>query len=281
MSCSKILVVEDEIALREGLTDLLDGAGYRVVAAEDGVATITLNIPERKNPLGPLMVNELLYAMDDAKEDDDVRVVVFTGTGEAFCAGGDLKQMSGGGDGPKLEPKGDYADLLLRFTTLGKPTVARVNGVAMGGGLGLVASCDFAIAQQSAKLGTPEVRRGLFPMMIMAVLARLVTRRRLLEMMLLGEKLSASDAARLELINRAVPDAELDAEVAALTTKLAGQSPTAMRMGLAAYHRMGDMKLAESVPWLQQQLFAVLGTEDAREGLSAFFEKRAPQWTGR
>ncbi|HJK92886.1 MAG TPA: enoyl-CoA hydratase/isomerase family protein, partial [Polyangiaceae bacterium LLY-WYZ-15_(1-7)] len=98
------------------------------VASADGVATITLNLPERKNPIGPAMVNELLYALDDAKGDDAVRVVVLTGAGNAFCAGGDLKQMGGGGgDGPKLAPKGDYVDLLLRFTTLGKPTVARLN----------------------------------------------------------------------------------------------------------------------------------------------------------
>ncbi len=251
------------------------------VRVADGVATVTLDNPQRKNAMGPAMVNELLYALDDAKEDPAVRVVVITGAGEAFCAGGDLKQMSGGGDGPALEPKGDYADLLLRFTTLGKPTVARVNGVAMGGGLGLVASCDFAIAARSATLGTPEVKRGLFPMMIMAVLARLVSRRRLLEMMLLGDKLSADEAARLELVNRAVDDDALDAEVDALVARLAAQSPTAMRRGLAAYHRQADLALAESVPWLQTQLFELLGTEDAREGLRAFFEKRAPEWTGR
>lgn len=254
---------------------------YIEVAHADGVLTVTLDNEARKNAMGPAMVNELLYALDDAKEEPEVRVVVLTGAGQAFCAGGDLKQMAGGGDGPKLEPKGDYADLLLRFTELGKPTIAKVNGVAMGGGLGLVAACDFAIAKRSAKLGTPEIKRGLFPMMIMAVLARVVSRRRLLEMMLLGDKLSAEHAERIELVNRAVDDEQLDAEVDALAAELAAQSPTAMRMGLAAYHRQGDLALAESLPWLQEQLFAVLGTEDAREGLAAFFEKRAPRWTGR
>jgi len=251
------------------------------LALSDGVLRITLSRPERKNAMGPQMVNELLYALDDAKDDPDVRVVLFTGAGKAFCAGGDLKQMSGGGDGPKLEPKGDYADLLLRFTTLHKPTVARVNGVAMGGGLGIVAACDFALAARSATMGTPEIKRGLFPMMIMAVLMRTVSRRRLLEMMLFGDKLTAAQAAEIELINRAVDDEALDAEVDALTAKLAAQSPTALRMGLAAWHHQADQDLADAVPWLQTQLFAILGTEDAREGLSAFFQKRAPQWTGR
>ncbi|MCB9593597.1 MAG: enoyl-CoA hydratase/isomerase family protein [Sandaracinaceae bacterium] len=251
------------------------------VVVADHVARVTLNRPDRKNAMGPQMVNELLYALDDAKEDAEVRAVVITGAGKAFCAGGDLKQMSSGGDGPKLEPRGDYSDLLLRFTTLGKPTVARVNGVAMGGGLGLVAACDFAIAAEGAVFATPEIKRGLFPMMIMAVLMRVMSKRRLLEMMLLGDKLSAAQAAELELINRAVPDEALDAEVDALTAKLTAQSPTAMRMGLAAYHHQADLALAEAVPWLQTQLFAVLGTEDAREGLTAFLQKREPQWTGR
>ena len=250
------------------------------VETKDGVARLTMNRPKRKNAMGPQMVGELLYALDDAKDDPSVRVIVLTGSGDAFCAGGDLKQMPDG-DGPRLEPKGDYSDLLLRFGALGKPTIARVNGVAMGGGLGLVASCDFAIARQSAVLGTPEVRRGLFPMMIMAVLARVVSRRRLLEMMLLGEKMSAQRAAEIELITRAVPDVELDDAVNTLAAKLSAQSPTAMRLGLQAYHHQGDLALAEAVPWLQSQLFAVLATDDAREGLTAFFEKRAPVWTGK
>lgn len=261
----------------------MEARPYEQIRVEvgDGVCTITLDRPKRKNAMGPQMVNELLYALDDAKDDAEVRALVITGEGKAFCAGGDLKQMSSGGDGPKLEPRGDYSDLLLRFTKLGKPTVAKVNGVAMGGGLGIVASCDFAIARESAILGTPEIKRGLFPMMIMAVLMRVLSRRRLLELMLLGEKLSAARAAEIELINRAVPDGALDEEVGALAAKLAAQSPTAMRMGLEAYHHQADLRFEESVPWLQERLFAILGTEDAREGLTAFFEKREPRWTGR
>lgn len=258
---------------------------WRTIRVEtDGpIATITMNKPERKNPLGPEMVNELVWAMDDAKDDASVRVVVVTGAGAAFSAGGDLKQMSGGGEGASepLPHRGDYVDLLMRFTTIGKPTIARVPGVAMGGGLGIVASCDFAIACESAKLGTPEIKRGLFPMMIMAVLRRVVSRRRLMDMMLLGETLSAHEAADIELISRAVPDAELDGSVKALAEKLAAQSPTAMRMGLAAFHAQADRDLASALPFLRDQLGAILGTEDAREGLMAFVEKRTPTWTGR
>jgi enoyl-CoA hydratase/carnithine racemase len=172
-------------------------------------------------------------------------------------------------------------DLLLRFTTVGKPTIARVNGVAMGGALGIVAACDFAIAAASAQLGTPEIKRGLFPMMIMAVLRRVVSKRRLMELMLTGDPISAEEAARIELVNRAVPDAELDTAVKSLTDKLAAQSPTAMRMGLAAWNAQADRDLEASLPMLRDQLFAILGTEDAHEGLAAFAQKRAPVWTGR
>ena len=172
-----------------------------------------------------------------------MRVIVLTGSGRAFSAGGDLKSMaSGEAEAPALPPKGDYADLLLRFVALGKPTIARVNGYAYGGGLGLVASCDFAIAKKSASMGTPEIDRGLFPMMIMAVLGRILSRRRLMEMMLLGDKLSAERAEELELITRAVDDERLDETVDALAARLAEKSPTAVRMGLAAYHQQATAR---------------------------------------
>ena len=150
----------------------------------------------------------------------------------------------------------------------------------MGGGLGLVASCDFAIASESAILGTPEIRRGLFPMMIMSVLDRVMSRRDLIRMMLLGDKLSAADAKEMGLLSSVVPETELDAAVGKLTTQLAAQSPTAMRRGLLAYHHQADLELKEAVPYLRDQLYALLGTADGREGLKAFIEKRAPKWTG-
>ena len=246
----------------------------------DRVATITLNRPERKNAIGPQMTNELLHALDQAKDDADARVVVLTGAGGVFCAGGDLKQMSGSAE-VELEFKGDYADLLLRFRTLGKPTIAKIPGLALGGGLGLVACCDFAVAAESAILGTPEIKRGLFPMMITAVLAPLVPRRQLVAMMLLGDKLSAVEAKDAGLLTQVVPDAALDRTVTELAARLAEQSPTAMRMGLIAMHRQVDMPDAEALPYLRDQLYALLGTDDAQEGLMAFMQKRQPVWKGR
>ena len=252
------------------------------VAVEGGVATVTLTNPARKNAIGPAMVNELLHALADAADDAEVRAVVLTGAGDAFCAGGDFAQMTGGATGGEALPsKGDYADLLLAMTRATKPIVARVNGHAMGGGLGLVAASHFAVAARSAKLGTPEVNVGLFPMMIMAVLQRVVPRRRLLEMMLLGERLEADQAAAIGLVSRAVEPAELDAAVKLITDAVVSKSPLTLRLGLEAFAAQDDLDLETALPLLRARLGAVLGTDDAREGLTAFLEKRTPKWSGK
>ena len=252
------------------------------VADAHPVRTITLSSPERRNAIGPQMVNELLYALSDAHDDDDVRVVVLTGEGKAFCAGGDFAQMSGGAtDGPELPFKGDYADLLLAMVRSEKPIIARVNGPAMGGGLGLVAASTFAVADESAKLGTPEIDVGLFPMMIMAVLARLVPRRALLDMMLLGKKLTASEAHVLGIVNEVATSAELDAVTKRYVDVLVSKSPITIALGLRAFAEQDDMDLASALPLLRGKLAECLATEDAREGLMAFMEKRAPVWKGR
>ncbi len=245
------------------------------------VEVITLSNPEKRNAIGPKMTNELLWALEDARAADDVRSIVLTGEGKAFCAGGDFSEMTSGAAESKLAHKGDYADLLLALARSDKPVVARVNGHAMGGGLGLVAACTFAVASTEAKLGTPEIDVGLFPMMIMAVLARHVPRRRLIEMMLMGEKLDASEAARLGLVNRAVAPGELDAAVKTITDAIATKSPITVRLGLRAFAAQDDMDLGQALPLLRERLAECLATDDAREGLMAFLQKRPPVWTGK
>jgi len=252
-----------------------------VTPREHGALWLVLKNPPKKNAIGPAMVNELLWALEDGANDESVRSFVLTGAGDAFCAGGDFTQMSSFGPGTELPPKGDYADLLLAMTRSPKPLVARVNGHAMGGGLGLVASCHFAVASRAAKLGTPEINVGLFPMMIMAVLARVVPQRRLLEMMLFGERLDADAAAAIGLVNKAVDAEGLDAEITRITQMIASKSPITIKLGLGAWAVQADLSLAEALPYLRGQLGAVLSTDDAREGLMAFLEKRAPKWTGK
>lgn len=252
------------------------------VSCSAGIATVTLNVPDRRNALGAAMINELLYAIDDASADANVRAVVLTGAGGVFSAGADLQQMSGTNEeGPALEPKGDFVDLLLRFQRLGKPAIARVQGAARGGAVGLIGSCHLAVAAESATLGTPEIRLGLWPMTITAVLQRVMARRPLMRMMLLGEKLPAPEAASAGLVTEVVPDDQLDARVDELSARLARQSPTAVRMGLEACHAHEGEDLATALPALRERLLELLGTQDAQEGLAAFGEKRDPHWTGK
>jgi enoyl-CoA hydratase/carnithine racemase len=256
-----------------------------IVETKDDVASITLNKPERRNAIGPQMINELRWALDDADAAETTRAIVITGAGKAFCAGGDFSQMTGGADDQQLpdhpDGGGDYAKLLAAMTGFGKPIVAKVNGHAMGGGLGLVAASTFALASTSAQLGTPEVDVGLFPMMIMALLDRLVPRRRLVQMMLLGERLEAHEAEELGLLNAAVPPEELDGAVVALCEKLKKKAPLAIRHGLHALAAQDAMRLEESLPMLRDRLGALLATDDAREGLLAFLSKRPPEWKGK
>lgn len=249
--------------------------------AQGPVAVITLNRPERKNAISPEMANELLYALAHADLEDRVHVVVLTGAGGNFCAGGDFGAMTTAQVISTLPIKGDYADLLLAMVRYPRPIVARVEGVAMGGGLGLVAASHFAVASSAAVFSTPEIHRGLFPMMIMAVLARTVTRRRLLDMMLLGAKLPAAKAAEWDLINEHVAPESLDARVDELVGALASRSPMAVKHGLEAWAMQGDLRLDEALPALRDALYTLLGTDDAREGLMAFMEKRPPRWQGR
>ncbi len=251
-------------------------------AVSDHVCTITMNRPEKRNSLSTQLINELIFALETARDDAEVRAIVLTGAGGAFCSGADLSQMgSGGMDESDIPFRGGFIELNLALRDVGKPVIARVERYALAGALALICGATFVIAEDTAKFGAPEIDRGIFPMMVMASLFRTVPKRQGLEFILTGEKISAQAATDMGLINKAVPPDQLDAEVAALASKLANKAPAAIRLGLGAYHKQSELSFEEALPYLQEALMSCLGTEDAQEGVMAFLQKREPVWTGR
>lgn len=246
----------------------------------DRTAWITIDRAERRNALSVGVCVALREALERAGDDRGVLAVVLTGAGDqAFCAGADLLSAgSGEGGGPFARL---YEDLLRTIPRVGKPVIARVNGHALGGGLGLVLACDLAIAADTATLGTPEVRVGLFPMMVMSLLFRHVGRKRGLEMIFTGERVDAAEARTLGIVGQAVPAAELDAAVQALLARILDKSPSAIRLGRAAFYHTQDLPFDAALTHLRGQFEVNLTTEDAAEGIAAFLEKRPPKWTGR
>lgn len=244
--------------------------------------TFTIDDPERRNPLSNQIIAELADAVETAARDREARVLVFTGAGDrAFSAGGDL---SGGFvDTPVAghEARGALARLFRNMRRCGKPTVARVNGHALGGGLGLAAACDIVIAAEHATFGTPEISIGLWPMMISAVLQEVMPQRAALEMMLLGSTLSADEAREAGIVSRVVPAGELDAAVDRVVAALASRSPATLRLGRDAFYTVADMDFDTSLQHLHSGLTVLAATEDAAEGVAAFLQKRPPQWRGR
>jgi enoyl-CoA hydratase/carnithine racemase len=253
-------------------------------STRDGsVLTLTIDRERQRNSLSAAVIGELLTALREAATDASVRVVVLSGAGEkAFCAGGDL--ASGPGEDGFLaahEGRRQYARLLETLASYEKPTIARLNGLTLAGGLGLAVACDLAIAADDVQLGTPEINIGLFPYMVTAVLARAIPPKRMYELVLTGQRISASEAAAWGLINRAVPRAELDAAVSQLAAELAGKSPAIIRLGKRALVQTRDLPLSPALELLASQLSINSLTEDAMEGISSFLEKRPPDWKGR
>jgi enoyl-CoA hydratase len=249
---------------------------------EDGVATVTLNDPEKRNRLSGDMLAQLVGAIRRARDDEGARAVVLTGAGKAFCAGADLGGF--GSEAPVIQ-KHFGTDLFLEFfrlmPRLGKPSLCAANGHVVAGGIGLALSCDLVIAKQGADFWTPEINIGAFPYMIMSLIYRNVPRKKVNEMILLGERLSAEDAVRYGLANKVVGEAQFDEAVADWARKLAAKSPVLMRLGHDAMYRQQEMALDDALEYLRSQLSLTFTTEDIVEGAQAFFEKREPKWKGR
>ena len=252
-------------------------------SVEAGVATVTINRPERRNSLSWEVVRLLRERVAAARSDPRVRVLVLTGAGDrAFCAGADLGGMAKGAGFLDLhDGRGKLAQLFLDLWELGKPTVARVRGYALAGGFGLALACDLVVAADDAQFGTPEIDVGLWPYMITVPLMRSMPPKQALELMMTGRRVDAAEAARIGFVTRVVSVDELDGAVAELAATLAAKPPGVLRLGRDSFYGVWDRAAEDALAYLHPMLTVTTLTEDAQEGIAAFQEKRPPRWTGR
>jgi len=245
-------------------------------------AWLTLNRPERRNALNHEAVERLLERLDQAAEDRQVRSVVITGAGDMFCAGGGFADMSAGeGRVAEHERRGRIADVFRAMIEHPKPIIARVNGLALGGGFGLVVGCDLAVAAETAEFGTPEVNAGLWPFMITAVIQRGVPQKLALERVMTGRLVTSAEAERWGIVNQVVPADRLDDAVAQLAEDVAEKSPVALRLGKESFYRAQDMSFDQALAYLNAMVLADVENDEVVEGVSVLLENRLPEWKAR
>jgi enoyl-CoA hydratase len=255
----------------------------RYDVADSGVATIAMDQPDTRNALSDELLADLIAAFREARADDRVRAIVLASTHEkVFSAGGNLGGFAA--EQPLVHKHwgtAKFPELFRLIGELGKPVLCAAGGHVLAGALGLALACDLIVAKDTARFGTPEINVGVFPFMIMALIYRNVPRKKVNELLLLGEQISAAEAERIGIVNRVVPADEFDAAVNDWAEKLAKKSPVLIRLGKDAMYRQQDMDLEDALAYLQSQLTIAFSTEDIQEGVKAFFEKREPRWTGR
>lgn len=254
------------------------------VDRQGAVATVTIARPEARNALDAATLEGLIDAFTRLDDDPEVRVLVLTGAGEkAFCAGADLR--SGLTSDPSVveghEQRGLLRRLFAATEALRTPLIGRVNGHALAGGLGVALACDLLVAVEDATFGTPEVRVGLWPHVISALLVQHLGPKRALEWMMTGRRYPAAEAERLGLVNRVVPREQLDEAVTELAEELIRGAPLALALGRRSYLDARSMEPRAAFAYLHGMLDLQVQTEDAAEGIAAFLERREPQWRGR
>ncbi|ACF00951.1 Enoyl-CoA hydratase/isomerase [Rhodopseudomonas palustris TIE-1] len=253
-----------------------------IIEKRDQALWITINRPDKRNAINAGVVEGITSGWKQAHDDAEVRVIVLTGAGDkAFCAGADLQSTGAAFSFDFSKPNVDYADLLRLAQNATKPSIARVNGTCMAGGMGLLCMTDMAVAADNVVFGLPEVKVGVFPMQVMSLLQDIAPRRLIAEWSLTGEPFDATTAREAGLLNYVVPAAELDAKVNWLAKRLTDKSPTAIRRGKYAMRAIAAMSFDESIAYTESQIALLAMTEDAKEGLKAFAEKRKPVWPGK
>ena len=255
-----------------------------IYEVSERIATVTINRPDARNAINANVISGLNSMFDQAAADNDVGVIVLTGAGgKAFCAGADLAG-SFSPDASFLDQhdsRGDFAQLLIKMNRCKKPIMAAVEGYCLAGGMGLCLASDIVIASDDSQFGCPEIKRGLWPYMVTAVLIRNVGRKKALEICMTGERITAAEAERICMINYSVPKAEFKERVADMANKLSSFSPAVMALGKSSFYQIAEMDVESGLEYLKCQLTLNTQTEDIREGITAFFEKREPQWKGR
>ena len=248
----------------------------------DGVATFTINRPQQRNAISWSVMEDLRAGLADVRQRGDVRVVVLTGSGErAFCSGADLSGMAGASGHLALhDSRGEMARLFADLWDLGMPTIAKVRGFALAGGMGLALSCDLVVAADDAVFGVPEIDVGLWPYMITVPMTRSMPPKKALELMMTGCRVPAEEGERIGFVNQLVPAADLDDAVDGLAATLAAKSPAAMRLGRTSFYDVWGRSAAEALAVLHPMLTITAGSDDAAEGIAAFLEKRDPDWSG-
>jgi enoyl-CoA hydratase/carnithine racemase len=256
-----------------------------VTESKNKVGRIILSREEKRNAISPTMMNELLDVFRKYDDDPNIAVIVLTGVGsKVFCSGADIGESIAAGTSfiERHEEQRKFADLFKIIKGLKKPLIGRINGHALGGGLGLASACDIVIAAEDCKFGTPEVNVGLFPYIIMATLLRVTSAPKLLlEIMLTGERVDAREAKQLGLVNHVVPRDQLDVKVDKIAQKMAKKSPATLRLGRRAFYTMRDMEYEKALEYLSSMLAINTMAEDVAEGIASFMEKREPLWKGK
>lgn len=247
---------------------------------EKGVCTLTLNRPAARNALSQAMIEALSERLNEVAQDQSVRVVVLAGSGKVYSAGHDLKELKNSPDLAFVERLfQSCSDVMMQLVNLPQPVIAKVHGVATAAGCQLVATADLAIASKSATFATPGVNIGLFCTTPSVAVGRAVSRKKAMEMLLTGEPMSATAAEAAGLINSAVPDHELDATVDALARLICSKSAHILALGKKAFYAQIEKPMAESYTYASAVMAQNMLEDDCSEGITAFVEKRAPEWT--
>ena len=253
--------------------------GLKFTATEIDIAnnimTITLNRPEKKNAINNVMMNEINYSLAYAKQEKSVRVVIFAAKGDIFCAGADLSRTNSDSNVPKLD---NADDISLSIRHLYKPVICKIQGSVLAGALLIVTNSTHAIAVNEATFSAPEIHRGLWPFMVMAGLFRVMPKRAGLDFIMRGMPIDSKKAMDWGLINETVKKEELDKKVDKLAVELASLAPETMQFGLEAYEKQDSKSFDEALPYLKEQIAKCFEGKDAKEGISAFLEKRKPNW---